>query len=65
MVNFAQPESNPKRFFGLGERDGPFFLTDKTRYSLFTNSQNLKDRDYFKQDIMNFGKNGFFPYIFS
>ena len=41
FFGFVLPTSIPERTFGLGEREGSFFLKDKTKYSLITNANNV------------------------
>jgi hypothetical protein len=43
IFTFEQRFSNPKRFFGLGERKDNFFLQDSTVYALYNNDNNLQD----------------------
>jgi len=43
IFTFEQRFSNPKRFFGLGERKDSFFLQDSTVYALYNNDNNLQD----------------------
>lgn len=43
MYNYKMPGSDPKSFFGLGERNGNFFLQDNYQYTLYNNNNNLSD----------------------
>ncbi len=43
ILNFEYPESNPNIFYGWGERKGKFFLEDNTRYSLYSNNNNVSN----------------------
>jgi hypothetical protein len=51
-------------FYGLGERDGDFYLNNKTVYSLWSNSNNLPAGTARNDKTVEYGKNGFLPTIF-
>lgn len=65
MFSFMQPNTDPDKFFGIGERKGEFFLQDGYQYSLYTNNHNLDDMWQGPSRTIQFCKNGFFPLIFA
>ena len=65
MFSITHPNTDPQKFFGIGERKGEFFLQDNYQYSMYTNNHNLKDIVQTNGRTVQFCKNGFFPIIFS
>ena len=59
------PAADPDRFHGLGERKGPFFLQDATTYALFNNDNNVLSSHPAGNRVVEYGRNGFHPVIYS
>lgn len=57
--------SEPKRFFGMGERQGEFFLQNGTTYAFYNNDNNVADQKTSEGKVVSYGKNGFHPIIYS
>ena len=51
-------------FYGLGERDGDFYLNNETVYSLWSNSNNLPAGSARNNKTVEYGKNSFLPTMF-
>lgn len=52
-------------FFGLGERKGEFFLNNRTTYALYNNDNNIIDAHHVDNRVIQHGRNGFHPIIYS
>lgn len=64
MFSFFQPNTDPNKFFGIGEREGNFFLQDNYQYTMHTNNLDLEDIIQGSRTIQ-YCKNGFYPLIFA
>jgi hypothetical protein len=56
---------NSKAVFGLGERYGEFFLDPNTTYVMYNNDNRLADSYLGQYKYESFGRNGFYPIIYS
>lgn len=63
VFNFVQNMSSG--FFGLGERKGEFFLNNRTTYALYNNDNNIIDSHHVDNRVIQHGRNGFHPIIYS
>jgi hypothetical protein len=54
-----------KSVFGLGERYGDFFLYPNTTYVMYNNDNRLPDSYISDTRYMSFGRNGYYPVIYS
>ena len=50
---------------GLGERKGEIFLKNGTKYALYNNDNDLPDSFISENERTVFGRNGFYPVIYS
>ncbi|CDW91804.1 maltase-intestinal-like [Stylonychia lemnae] len=65
LVNYQQPSSDQNVFYGIGERNGQFFLQDKYTYALFNNDNNIPNNYQSNGRVYEYGKNGHLPIIYS
>jgi len=65
VQNFFYPNSISTRFFGLGERNGPFFLEDQNWYALYSSNKRMENQQHSNGKYMQFSKSGYFPILYS